>query len=119
MSVASGGALSASSTTPADASVDRKAQELGQASLGQAAPSKGYREEMEHFAYIVRNRQQGMAADQVNLKPRCDGRAALNDAVMALVSNTAMRLRKRIEFKAAWFNADNPATPEEDPELQA
>ena len=53
---------------------------------------------MEHFAYIIRNRHQGMAADRENLKPRCDGRAAMNDAVMALVANIAMRDRKRIEF---------------------
>ena len=113
VSVAAGGALAASSTTPGDTS-DRKAQDLGQASLGTAPPSKGYREEMEHFAYIIRNRPQGMGADRAALKPRCDGRAALNDAVMALVSNIAMRQRKRIEFKADWFNADSPALPETD-----
>ena len=108
----SGGApvLATSGSTPADV----KAQDLGQASLGHAPPSRGYREEMEHFAYIIRNRDQGMNRDRENLKPRCDGRAALDDAVMALVANIAMRDRTRIEFHPDWFDAEKPRTPEED-----
>jgi predicted dehydrogenase len=112
VSVAAGGALQASSTTPGADTSDRKAQDLGQASMGGPPPSKGYREEMEHFAYIIRNRGQGMASDAATLKPRCDGRAALNDAIMALVANMAMAQQKRIEFDPKWFNADDPAVPE-------
>ena len=42
-------------------------------------PSKGYREEMEHFAFVIRNGAPWMGPD--NLQVRCDGRAALKDAV--------------------------------------
>jgi predicted dehydrogenase len=78
--------------------------------------SRGYTEEMEHFAYCLRTNN-FEAPDAGGL--RCPGPVALADAVMALTCNIAMQLKKRVVFKPEWFDADNPATPESDPELQA
>lgn len=71
--------------------------------------SRGYTEEMEHFCYCIRNNIQGAL--------RCPGEQGMKDAIMALTSNLAMKHKKRIEFKDAWFNPDDPAVPEEDSEI--
>lgn len=71
--------------------------------------SRGYTEEMEHFCYCIRHNIQG--------ELRCPGEQGMKDAIMALTSNLAMKHKKRIEFKDAWFNPDDPAVPEEDPEI--
>jgi predicted dehydrogenase len=65
--------------------------------------SRGYREEMEHFAYCVRMHDQGMSKED---RPhvRCDGVHAMADAIIALTSNKAMREGKRIKFKEKWFS---------------
>jgi hypothetical protein len=34
------------------------------------------------------------------------------DAIIALVSNLAIRENRRIEFKPEWFDIDNDETPE-------
>jgi predicted dehydrogenase len=80
--------------------------------LATADPSRGYREELEHFAYCVRH---GDASDyhaDEKHKPRCRGEVALADAVIALTSNIAMRQKRRIEFDPAWFDFKSPAVPE-------
>jgi hypothetical protein len=41
------------------------------------------------------------------------------DAIMALTTNLAMKHRKRIAFKKEWFDPENPAAPETDPEITA
>ena len=46
---------------------------------------------MEHLAFCIRMRDQASEADREKLKPRCDGRAAMADAIIALTSNQAMR----------------------------
>ena len=82
--------------------------------LATADPSRGYREELEHFAYCVRH---GNASDyhaDPDHKPRCRGEVALADAVIALTSNIAMRQKRRIEFDPAWFDWQSPKTPEGD-----
>ena len=99
-----------SSTDPAD----RRAAATGQASLGAAPPSRGYREEMEHMAYCIRMRQEGMSRDREDLKLRCDGRAAMADAIIALTSNQAMRQQKRIDFQDSWFRDDSTEVPDAD-----
>ena len=53
--------------------------------------SRGYREEMEHMAYCIRMRDQGMDRDREDLKPRCHGRAAMADAIIALGANQAFQ----------------------------
>jgi predicted dehydrogenase len=99
-----------SSTDPGE----RRAADTGAASLGATAPSRGYREEMEHLAYCIRMRDEGMDRDRANLKPRCDGRAAMADAIIALTSNQAMRQQSRIAFQENWFKDDVPDVPDAD-----
>jgi predicted dehydrogenase len=74
-------------------------------------PSRGYREEMEHFAYCIRMWQQGMSKqDRPNV--RCPGKSAMADAIIALTSNLAMKKQQRIEFKDEWFDPASPAVPD-------
>jgi predicted dehydrogenase len=87
-------------------------------------PSRGYREEMEHFAYCIRRHQQA-SSDEERKKwlreSRCHGRVAMADAIIALTSNLAMRAedprKRRIEFKSEWFDAASPEVP--DPDMKA
>lgn len=79
--------------------------------------SRGYKEEIEHWAYCIRNR------DPENV-PRCNGKVALGDAVVALTTTLAVRRANRtkpgeqvagfVEFKDEWFDPKNPATPEDE-----
>jgi predicted dehydrogenase len=96
---------------------DSAAQTRGQQSLG-GSVSRGYREEMEHLAYCIRMRDQGMARDREDLRPRCHGQAAMADAIVALTANMAMRAQRRIEFKPAWFDPNSDEVPERDPTTQ-
>src|SRR5262245_4871298 len=73
--------------------------------------SKGYREEMEHFAYQVRNFSPS-DYEKLTTDLRCNGTVAMGDAIIALVSNLAMKQRKRIEFKESWFDPTSPDVPE-------
>ena len=86
------GAVAAVSATPGDA----------------APPSRGYTEEMEHWAWCIRN------PDPAN-QPRCKPEVALADAVIALVSNIALKnpeKQPRIAFEADWFDIGSDVTPE-------
>ncbi|MBV8382034.1 MAG: gfo/Idh/MocA family oxidoreductase, partial [Planctomycetaceae bacterium] len=81
--------------------------------LATADPSRGYREELEHFAFCVRH---GDASDyhaDKDHQPRCRGEVALADAVLALTSNIAMRQKRRIEFDPCWFDDQSPEVPED------
>ena len=73
--------------------------------------SRGYREELEHFAYTVSNFKEA-DYEPLQTQLRCRGEVALADAVVALVSNTAMQERRRIEYKPEWFDASKPDVPE-------
>jgi predicted dehydrogenase len=82
----------------------------GAAPAGTAGPiSRGYREEMEDFAYCIRewNDSQGYEKDELGKYrqrlPRCHGEVAMADAIIALTANRAMHGHERIEFKPAWF----------------
>jgi len=81
----------------------------GGAAVAQAAmagnTSRGYREEIEHWAWCIKN----PAPDH---KPRCRPEIALADAVIALTSNLAIKRGERIEFEEAWFDVDRSETPE-------
>ncbi|MEM7813048.1 MAG: Gfo/Idh/MocA family oxidoreductase, partial [Planctomycetota bacterium] len=80
--------------------------------------SRGYREEMEHFAFIIRNFQNyypgGTEISRAEGGLRCNGVIAMADAVMALTANLAMKHKTRIEFRDEWFDPLSDATPEED-----
>ena len=67
--------------------------------------SRGYQEEIEHWAWCIRN------PDPAN-QPKCLPKVALADAVIALTSNIAMRENRRIEFEPAWFDIHSDETPE-------
>ncbi|HTM56607.1 MAG TPA: Gfo/Idh/MocA family oxidoreductase [Pirellulales bacterium] len=67
--------------------------------------SRGYTEELEHWAWCIRN------PDPKN-QPRCRPKVALGDAVIALTTNIAIRENRRIEFKKEWFDIDSDETPE-------
>jgi predicted dehydrogenase len=100
---AGGGA--ALDTSASSGPVAAKASATGAAALGSGGPvSRGYREEMEHWATCIRLQGQGM--DGQDPKPRCEGRVAMADAIIALTSNIAMKQQKRIEFDPKWFKAD-------------
>jgi predicted dehydrogenase len=72
--------------------------------LQDTVASRGYREEQEHLAWLIRHPGEG--------RPRCHPEVGLADAVVTLVSNMAARTRRRIEFRDAWFNVDSDEAPE-------
>ena len=80
---------------------------IGKLALETGPPSRGYTEEIEHWAWCIRNR------DPQNL-PKCHPKVALGDAVIALTTNIAIRDHStaRIEFKNEWFDIDSDETPE-------
>jgi predicted dehydrogenase len=82
--------------------------------LATADPSRGYREELEHFAFCVRagDPSNYHATTDPKLRPRCRGEVALADAVIALTSNIAMKQKRRIEFDERWFDYQSDAVPE-------
>jgi predicted dehydrogenase len=83
----------------------------GGAAVAQAATpknvSRGYKEEIEHWAWCIRN------PDPKN-QPRCTPVVAMADAIIALTSNIAMKQGKRIDFKQSWFHMEDDSTPEVD-----
>ena len=76
--------------------------------------SRGYTEEMEHFAHCIRMGNFG-PIDKGGL--RCPGEQGMKDAIMALTSNLAMKHKKRIVFKDEWFDPNSDAVPEPDTEI--
>ena len=76
--------------------------------------SRGYTEEMEHFAYCIRTKNFGPISDG---GLRCPGEQGMKDAIMALTSNLAMKHKKRIVFKDSWFDPDSDEVPETDKEI--
>lgn len=81
----------------------------GGAAVAQAATaesvSRGYREEIEHWAWCIRN-------PAPEHQPRCKPEVALADAVIALTSNIAIAKGGRIDFQHEWFDVDSDATPD-------
>jgi predicted dehydrogenase len=84
-------------------------------------PSRGYREELEHFAFCVRKGDPnnyysvlGSADEEQKrlLIPRCHGEVAMADAIVALTSNLAMKQNRRIEFQDAWFDYTKDDVPD-------
>ena len=72
--------------------------------------SRGYTEEIEHWAWCIRN------PDPEN-KPRCYPEVAMADAVIALTTNVAMANAAKgeagfVKFKESWFERDSDETPD-------
>ncbi len=81
---------------------------VGKAAIEGAPISRGYTEELEHWAWCIKN------PSRENM-PRCTADVALGDAVIALTSNIAIHdpeKRARIEFKDDWFKIESDETPE-------
>lgn len=81
----------------------------GGAAVAQAATpknvSRGYKEEIEHWAWCIRN-------PSPENQPKCTPKVAMADAIIALTSNRAIRENKRIEFDHKWFDVGDDATPD-------
>ncbi len=87
---------------------------------------RGYRTEMEHFAYCIRMWQAkgGKVSYETesegghtklkyaDILPRCHGEVAMADAILALTANMAMAKKERIVFEDAWFDSTSPEVPE-------
>jgi predicted dehydrogenase len=91
-----------------------------QASGGAAAPvakaaatgpvSRGYTEEIEHWAYCIRN-------PAPENRPKCYPEVAMGDAVIALTTNVAIQEGLRgnagfVKFKKEWFDRDRDEVPD-------
>lgn len=87
--------------------------------------SRGYREEQEHMAWLIRHPdliqwpsdqnphpENDKDPAKARCVPRCHGRVAMADAVIALVANMSMAKKKRIEFNPDWFDVSKNAAPE-------
>jgi predicted dehydrogenase len=75
--------------------------------------SRGYTEEMEHWAWLVRNHDPGDPETQ----PRCRPEVAMGDGIIALTSNVAIRRSIRgesgyVQFDEKWFDIHDDATPD-------
>jgi predicted dehydrogenase len=81
----------------------------GGAAVAQAAlsgpVSRGYKEEIEHWAWCIRN-------PAPEHKPHCTPIVALGDAVIALTANQAIAKQTRIEYKPEWFDPARSETPD-------
>ena len=81
------------------------------AQAAQAGPvSRGYTEEIEHWAYCIRN-------PSPENQPRCNPKVALSDAVIALTTNVAIRNGAKggggfIKFEDSWYDIDSDETPD-------
>jgi predicted dehydrogenase len=86
-------------------------------------PVRGYRTEMEHFAFCVRELgkdgqvyEKDADGEYARMKakrmPKCHGEVAMADAILALTANMAMDKRQRIAFEPNWFLGDKTDVPE-------
>jgi hypothetical protein len=100
---AKSGGKKGSAVLKVDENGDPESAAIG--TLGTVPAKRGYTEELEHWAYCIRNRS------PENL-PRCHPKVALGDAVIALTTNMAARKGERVEFKEEWFDIGSDETPE-------
>ncbi len=81
------------------------------AAEGPGYVSRGYREEIEHWAWCISTGDYGN-------QPRCNGPVALADAVIALTAKQAIHNSQRpdgngfIRFEPEWFEYQSDAVPE-------
>jgi hypothetical protein len=66
--------------------------------------SRGYAEEIQHWAWCIRNNE---PAETLHCHPK----VALGDAVIALTTNIAIAENRRIEFDPQWFEPESDAVP--------
>ncbi|MCP4815783.1 MAG: Gfo/Idh/MocA family oxidoreductase [Planctomycetaceae bacterium] len=116
-----------STTTKVGVKNDAGGPTLDTQASGDAAPvaraaestgpiSRGYAEEIEHWAYCVReNPGNKLKEDQV--VPKCQPKVALGDAVIALTANVAIKNANNnkggfLQFQESWYDIDNDETPD-------
>jgi len=87
---------------------DPRSAAIGQHALLEA--TRGYTEQLEHWAWCIRKNPDDSDPD---IHPRCYPKVALGDAVIALTTNIAARLGRRVDFDPAWFDPDSDAAPED------
>ncbi|MCH7725074.1 MAG: Gfo/Idh/MocA family oxidoreductase [Planctomycetes bacterium] len=76
--------------------------------------SRGYAEEIEHWAWCIREDPNNR---QNEVRPRCHPEVALADAVIALTAKVAVRNGNKgkggfIKFEKEWFDVNHDATPD-------
>lgn len=82
---------------------------------GDATVSRGYKEELEHWAWCIRH---GSPQDPA-VQPRCPPKVAMADAIIALTTNIAVQNGEPIRFRKEWFDATKDDTPEKDLKFNA
>ena len=87
------------------------ASAVGEKALGTGPVSRGYTEEIEHWAYCIESNPD---AKDPAVQPKCKPEVAMADAIIALTTNIAIRDNRRIEFKDEWFDINKDETPEGD-----
>jgi len=96
---------------------------VGKAALETGPISRGYTEELEHWAWCIRNQGSDKITDLIKNDPvrvpRCHPKVAMADAIIALTTNMCMRPDKdgniatpQIKFDEKWFDINDDATPE-------
>ncbi len=91
------------------ASGNYSAASVAKAAAG-ADVSRGYTEEIEHWAWCIRN-------PAPENKPKCYPEVAMADAVIALTTNVAMSKQAQgeagfVKFSESWFDRDSDETPD-------
>jgi predicted dehydrogenase len=92
-----------------DTQASGKGPSLAKAAADSGPVSRGYTEEIEHWAWCIRNN----APDQ----PRCRAEVALGDAVIALACNVAIENSLAgkggyIQFHDEWYDINHDDTPD-------
>jgi predicted dehydrogenase len=99
-----GGAVVLDTTQSGDAAPAKAAQ-------GSGYVSRGYKEEIEHWAWCI-------STKDIGNQPRCNGEVALADACVALTARQAIKNSQKpgghgfIQFQPEWFDVDADAVPE-------
>ena len=93
-----------------DTQASGKGPALAKAAENQGPVSRGYREEIEHFAWCIRNNAPKDAL-------RCRPEVALGDAVIALTTNVAIKKANAgeggfVKFEEGWYDIHDDATPD-------
>ena len=77
--------------------------------------SRGYTEEIEHFAWCLRKFNEAdfkKDPEHYEPQPKCRPKVAMADAIIAHTTNLAIRDGKRIDFKPEWYEIASDETPE-------
>ncbi len=93
-----------------DTQASGKGPALAKAAENQGPVSRGYREEMEHFAWCIRE-------NRPKSELRCRPEVALGDAVIALATNVAIKNANSgkggyLAFEEAWYDLNKDETPD-------